>query len=186
MPSTAWPPETNAANEPQAPRARLGRSRSLRSVCGTHMSPHTFPCAHRLPRTHTHRHKSGVALSCGLPFKAVPLMCYYAIPLKGFSHFSSHSRLSLESSFSIATFGCGSSHTPQYAARREVISSHFQKTSPCKLSCGRGGSGVAAWRRSASTRRDVREHAAPALCCASCPSLDCPCRVQAGPQHAES
>src|SRR5713101_6343974 len=28
--------------------------------------------------------------------------------------------------------GCGSSHTPQYAARREVISSHFQKTSPCK------------------------------------------------------
>jgi hypothetical protein len=31
-------------------------------------------------------------------------MCYSAIPLKGFSHFSSLSRLSLESSFSIATF----------------------------------------------------------------------------------
>jgi len=34
-------------------------------------------------------------------------MCYYAIPLKGFSHFSSHSRLSLESQFSIATFRRG-------------------------------------------------------------------------------
>src|SRR5262249_20237622 len=68
------------------------------------MSPYTFPCAHRLPRTHTHRHKSGAALSCGLPFKGVLSTCYYAITLKGFSHFSSHSRLSLESSFSIATF----------------------------------------------------------------------------------
>src|SRR5262244_50452 len=28
--------------------------------------------------------------------------------------------------------GCGSLHTPQYAARREVRLSHFQKTSPCK------------------------------------------------------
>src|SRR5262249_40701585 len=68
------------------------------------MSPYTFPCAHRLLRTHTHRHKSGAALSCGLPFKGVLSTCYYAITLKGFSHFSSHSRLSLESSFSIATF----------------------------------------------------------------------------------
>jgi hypothetical protein len=37
---------------------------------------------------HTHRHKSGVALSCGTPFKAVLSTCYYAIPLKGFSHSS--------------------------------------------------------------------------------------------------
>jgi hypothetical protein len=32
-------------------------------------APTTFPWAHRLPRPHTHRHKSGVALSCEL-FKA--------------------------------------------------------------------------------------------------------------------
>src|SRR5712691_12437437 len=104
MPSTAWPPGTNAANWPQDSRARLERSRSSRSVCGTRMSPYTSPCAHRLPRTHTPRHKSGVALSCGLPFKVVLFTCYYAIPLKEFSHFSPHSRLSLESSFSIETF----------------------------------------------------------------------------------
>src|SRR5262245_9702416 len=104
MVSTAWPPGTNAANSPQDQRDRLGRSRSSRSVCGTHMSPHTFPCAHRLPRTHTPQYKNGVALSCGLPFKAILFMCDYAIPLKGFSPFSSHSRLSRESSFSIATF----------------------------------------------------------------------------------
>ena len=67
-------------------------------------------------------------------------MCYYAIPLKGFSHFSSHSRLSLESQFSIATFGCGSSHTPQYAPRREVHHLLFKK--PPLVSWERGGEGL--------------------------------------------
>jgi hypothetical protein len=51
------------------------------------MSPYTFPCAHRLPRTHTHRHKSGIVPSCGIPFKAVLSTCYDAIPLKGFFSF---------------------------------------------------------------------------------------------------
>src|SRR6516225_5236709 len=97
MPSTAWPPGTNAANWPQDQRARLERSRSSRSVGGTRMSPYTFPCAHRLPRTHTPRHKSGVALACGLPFKVVFSTVLRRDPLeKIFSFFLSLSAIPRE------------------------------------------------------------------------------------------